>query len=63
MEVLARDEMGRVAAWAQGFGGSRGTGFVYLWGNTGMSDPAAYRRVLAVAEAGVGTVLGAGGRP
>jgi outer membrane protein assembly factor BamB len=63
MEVLARDEMGRVAAWAQGFGGSRGTGFVYLWGNTGMSDPAVYRRVLAVAEAGVGTVLGAGALP
>lgn len=57
MAILARDEMGRVAAWSQSFGGPRGTGFVYLWGNTGMSDPAAYRRVLAVAEAGIGTVL------
>lgn len=30
--VLARDELGRAAAWRRGYGGPPGTGFTRLWG-------------------------------
>jgi len=34
--VLATDEFGRAAAWVKGYSGPPGTGFVRLWGSTGI---------------------------
>ena len=58
IEPLALDEQGRASAWVRSFGGPPGTGFVYLFGASGMSDPGSYRRILAVAEAGIGRAIG-----
>lgn len=48
--VLATDELGRAAAWAQSYGGPPGTGFVSLPAST---DPARLDEIRRVAEVGV----------
>lgn len=48
LEVLARDENGRAAAWRKSYGGPPGTGFVRIWGSRGPIP--APEAVLTVAE-------------
>ncbi len=55
--VLARNELGRPAAFVRSFGGAEGTGFVYLWGRGYRPDMVA--EIRHVAERGVLTRPGA----
>lgn len=48
LSVLAYDELGRAAAWVQGYGWPLGTGFVRLWGTR--TIPGDLRQVKTAAE-------------
>lgn len=48
--VLATDEFGRAAAWIKGFSGPRGTGYVRIWGSTGILSDVHLRDMRTVAE-------------
>ena len=56
--VLATDEFGRAAAWIKGFSGPRGTGYVRIWGSTGILSDVHLRDMRTVAE----RVVAASGR-
>jgi hypothetical protein len=57
--VLATDEFGRAAAWIKNYGGPPGTGFVRLWGSTGVLTDLHLREMRTVAER---VVAGSGAR-
>jgi outer membrane protein assembly factor BamB len=51
--VLARDASGTASAWAKGYGGSPGTGFVRVWGSDAAPRDAALDDIRRVAEYGI----------
>ena len=53
--AAATDEFGRAAAWIKGFSGPRGTGYVRIWGSTGILSDVHLRDMRTVAERVVAT--------
>jgi outer membrane protein assembly factor BamB len=56
-EALAVDEDGRASVWVKNYGGSSGSGFVYIFGTTRTIPRSFLDQTRAVAERGIGTVM------